>query len=117
MASTSNVSIGLISIGDFQFNQSYSAAPNSASPSQRDFVTLASGLNTLTPPAGGSTPKRLTIIPPSGNTATMTLKGVTGDTGVVLHKTDWTSIALDSPVTTLALTCSAQIVGVGLFWT
>ena len=117
MASTSNVSVALVSTGDFGFNQSYSAAANTSSPSQRDFVTLASGLNTITPPAGGSTPKRLTIIPPAGNTATMTLKGVTGDTGVVLHKTDWTSIALDSPTTTLVLTCSAQIAGVALIWT
>jgi hypothetical protein len=44
------------------------------------------------------------------------LKGVTGDTGVVLHKTDPSTIALNSPTTTLCLTASAQIDGVRLVW-
>lgn len=117
MASSSTRSITVTSTGDFVFNQSFSALANSASPSQSDLVTLAVGLNTITPPAGGSTPKCLTIVPPAGNTATITLKGVTGDTGVVLHVTDPTSIALNSPTTTLALTCSAQITGCRLIWT
>ena len=96
---------------------SFSAANNTASPGQMDLVTLAIGANTITPPAGGSTPVACTIIPPTGNTSTITLKGLTGDTGVVLHKTDPTSIGLNSPTATFVLTASAQITGVRMVWT
>jgi hypothetical protein len=89
---------------------------NASSPGAVSIVTLAIGANTITPPGGGSSPKSVTIIPPSSNLATMTLKGVTGDTGVVLHITDYTQIALNSPTTTFVLTASAEIVGVRLVW-
>jgi hypothetical protein len=102
--------------GDVSATLPFSAASNAASPGQIDLVTLASGANTITPPAGGSTPKAVTIIPPSGNTNTITLKGVTGDTGVVLHITDPTSIGLNSPTATFVLTASASIAGVRLVW-
>jgi len=92
------------------------SASNVASPGKVDIVTLVIGANTITPPAGGSTPKAITIIPPAANTATITLKGITGDTGVVLHPTDPTTIALNSPTGTFVLTASAQIVGVRLIW-
>lgn len=103
--------------GDIEADNSFSAAVNSASPGVVNIVTLAIGANTITPPAGGTTPKALTIVPPSGNTSTITLKGVTGDTGVVLHSTDPTSIGLNSPTATLVLTASAEIIGVQLIWT
>ncbi len=93
---------------------SYSAAANAASPGDIDVVTLAAGANTITPPVGF---KACTIIPPSGNTNLITLKGVTGDTGVPLHKTDPTSIGLDSTEDTFCLTAAAEIVGVRLIWT
>lgn len=96
---------------------SFTAANNEDSPGQMDLVTLAIGANTITPPAGGSTPVSCTIIPPAGNTATITLKGITGDTGIVLHLTDPTSIGLNSPTTTFVLTASAEVVGARLVWT
>ena len=117
MASTSNRSVTLTSTVDNIFNQSYSAAANTASPSQSDLLTLASGFTTITPPAGGSTPKAVTIIPPAGNVITITLKGVTGDTGVLLHPTDPTTIALGSPTATFGLTTSAILTGIRLIWT
>lgn len=92
------------------------AANNALSPGKTDIVTLASGANTITPPTGGSTPVACTIIPPAGNLETITLKGVTGDTGVVLHKTDPSTIALNSPTNTFVLTASALITGVRLIW-
>lgn len=95
---------------------SFAAAQNSDSPGKIDIVTLALGNNTITPPSGGTTPKGVTIIPPAANTNTITLKGINGDTGVVLHVTDPTSIGLNSPTDTFVLTASAEIEGVRLVW-
>jgi hypothetical protein len=117
MASNSTRSITITSSGDYQFNQAFSADANSNSPSQSDLVSWASGFNLITPPAGGSTPKAVTIIPPAGNTVTITLKGITGDTGVLLHPTDPTTIALGSPSATFGITTSAILAGVRLIWT
>jgi hypothetical protein len=92
------------------------ASPNAASPGQVDIVTLASGANTITPPSGGSTPKACTIVPPAGNTNTITLKGISGDTGVALHKTDPSVIALDNPSGTFVLMAGGTITGARLIW-
>lgn len=102
--------------GDQESSNNYAAASNASSPGQSDIITLASGANTITPPSGGTTPVAVTIIPPTGNTETITLKGVTGDTGVVLHKTDPTTIALNSPTDTFVLTASGTITGVRMVW-
>ena len=121
MATTSNRSISIAttqaSAPGFTATNTYSAAANTVSPGQTDLVTLASGANTITPPAGGSTPKACTIIPPASNIITITLKGVTGDTGVSLHLTDPSSIALGSPTATFVLTAGAELAGVRLIWT
>jgi hypothetical protein len=47
----------------------------------------------------------------------MTLKGVAGDSGVPLHKTDPTSIALSLGFSSLILNVAAQTSGVRLIWT
>lgn len=116
MAITGARSVSVNFTGDITLNFTASAASNTVSPGMIEIRTLASGANTITPPTGGTTPKAVTIIPPDGETATITLKGVTGDTGVVLHKTDPTTIALNSPTTTFVLTASAVITGVRLVW-
>lgn len=102
--------------GDIGYSQDENAATNIVSPGKVDLVDLANGANTITPPvAGGSTPVAVTILPPSANVNTITLKGVTGDTGVLLHKTDPTTIALGG-TGTFVLTAGAQILGVRLIW-
>ncbi len=58
----------------------------------------------------------MTILPPTGNTQTLTLKGVTGDTGVGLHLTDPTSVALASSFTTCCLTAGGTITGLRIYW-
>ena len=116
MAVTSNVSVGVVFTGDINYNQSFSAAANAAAPGNVETKTLASGNNTITPPAGGTTPVQVLIIPPAGNTATLTLKGVNGDTGVVLHKTNPSLISLNSPTATFVITTSAIITGVKFIW-
>jgi len=102
--------------GDVAATLEYDAAINAASPGQIDIVTLTSGANTVTPPTGGTTPLAVTIVPPSGNTALITLKGISGDTGIALHKTDPCTISLNSTTSTFVLTAASQIAGVRLIW-
>lgn len=116
MAVTSNRGITIAFTGDVIADNTFSAAESIVSPGQIDIVSLSSGANTITPPSGGTTPKAVTIVPPAGNNNTITLKGITGDTGVVLHKTDPSSIALNSSTATFVLTASADIAGVRLIW-
>lgn len=116
MATTSERKVTLSFTGDIEFSESYPAASNTSSPGQTDLITLASGANTITVPSGGSSFKAVTIIPPSGNTVLITFKGVSGDTGVPLHKTDFSSIGLDSTVSTFVLTAASEIIGVRLIW-
>jgi hypothetical protein len=103
--------------GDVVAQHIINAASNSTSPAQLEIRTLASGANTITIPAGGSTSVSCTIHPPSGNTTNITLKGVSGDTGIQLHDTDPSTIALDPSVASFVLTTAAQIIGVRLYWT
>lgn len=83
------------------------------------FYQLASGANDVTVP---------TIIVPTGviikladtNTATVTLKGVTGDTGVKIGKTGFILLTWDtaSPPTTFCLSSSAAQTGLdtAIYW-
>jgi|SRR3990167_1221050 len=99
--------------GDITAEVSSAAATNTSSPGKIDIVTLSSGANTITPP---SSARACTIIPPSSNTTLITLKGVAGDTGIVLHLTDPTSIAINSASSTFVLSAAAQLAGVRLIW-
>lgn len=117
MAVTSQRSVLIEFSEDVRAANTFSAANNTASPGQIEVKTLSIGANTITPPAGGSTPKACTIVLPSGNTSTVTLKGIAGDTGVVLHVTDPTTVSLNSPTDTFVLTASAEIASVRLIWT
>jgi len=115
MSSISNWTATLTTIGDDPSVKPFNAATNVNSPATDQFVNLAMGANTITAPVAAA-PTRLTIQPPSGNTQLITLKGVAGDTGVPIHKTDPTSVALDSSVTTLVLNAAAIVNGVRLIW-
>lgn len=94
VASTRSIAVGFS--GDFVAQNTFSAAANASSPGSVESYLLSSGANTITPPSGA---KACTIIPPSGNTVALTIKGVAGDTGIVIHLTDPTSIALNSTAT------------------
>jgi hypothetical protein len=56
-----------------------------------------------------------TIIPPSGNVVTLTLKGITGDTGVGLHLTQPTSLALATGAA-FGITAGATVT-IRIIWT
>jgi len=116
MAITAQRIIQINLSGDVTASMPFSAANNTNSPGKVDVVTLAAGNNTITPPSGGTTFSAVTIIPPVGNTNLIIIKGVAGDTGVALHKTDPTTVALDSTVANFVLNAAAQITGVRLVW-
>lgn len=103
--------------GDVEGTQTIQAAANAASPGSIEVQALALGANTITVPSStGVTVTSVTIVPPTGNTVAITLKGVTGDTGINLHLTDPTTIALASGVTSFVLTAASAIQGVRFFW-
>lgn len=77
---------------------------------QRQLITLASGANTITVPTGST---MVIIVPPTTNTQTMTLKGVTGDTGIALDVAKPFVLSLAAGVASFVITAGAQIVGVG----
>lgn len=54
-------------------------------------VSYAVGFTAITPPAAATA---ALIIPPSANTNAITLKGVTGDTGIPISKTQPTLLTL-----------------------
>ena len=97
--------------------QILSAASNASSPGSVEIKTLASGFNTITLPTGGSTVVSCTIVPPAGNTTSLTLKSITGDTGIRLHNTDPSTVTFHSTETAFGLTTGAQITGVRFYWT
>jgi hypothetical protein len=115
MATIANWTSTLTMTGDDPATKVYTAAANSASPAYDQYVNLASGANTITAPVA-AVATRLTIVPPAGNALLITLKGVGGDTGIPLHKTDPTSIAIDSSVVTLILNAANTINGVRVIW-
>jgi len=77
---------------------------------------LASGFNTITVPQL-PVPVGVIIIPPSTNTQTVILKGITGDTGIRLHKTKPHLLTFDSTAVpaTFGLTAGANIADPFLF--
>ncbi len=116
MAAAATRTITIVYTGDVVGTQTLSAASNAASPAQITAQDLSSGFNQIDVPSG-FTPVSVTIVPPSGNTTSITLKGVTGDTGFRLHDTDPTSIALHSGVTSIGLTTGAAISNCRFYWT
>jgi hypothetical protein len=117
MSVTSSRTIQLSFSGDITEQIIQSALDNTVSPAKTDIVSLVSGDNTITAPVvSGLVVTGLMIIPPAGNVNLITLKGVTGDTGVPLHLTDPTSLALNTTFVSLVINAAAAIVGVRLIW-
>jgi hypothetical protein len=117
MSITSSRNVQVQFSGDTTLEIIKSALDNAVSPGEIVIQTLASGANTITPPSvSGIVITALTIIPPAGNTNIITLKGLTGDTGIPLHLTDPTSIALSTGFSSLVLAAASTIVGVRLIW-
>jgi len=112
MSVTSNRLVKVVFTGDVEYNQSFNAAANTTSPGQINLVSLGTTGNTITAPTGA---KGVTILPPAGNTTKITLKGVTGDTGVDLHPTDPTVLGLNS-TTGIFLAVTTAVSDVRMIW-
>lgn len=105
MSVTSNRSVTITWAGDIDYTQTFDAPTVSTGSGQNQVVVLSSGANTITPPANAT---GVSIFMPSGNTVQVTLKGITGDTGVALNLTGWSSIGLQS-VSTFVLTAASAV--------
>lgn len=116
MATTGTRTTTITYSGDVTGTQTLAAASNAACPGSVEVKTLASGFTAHTVPTGGTTVTALTIVPPTGNTVSITLKGVTGDTGLRLHNTDPTTIAIDPSVTSIGITTGNTVTGCKFFW-
>jgi len=103
--------------GDLTLTQTVEALQNLASPGMIQLINLEVGANTIDiPETGVATAVAVTIVPPAGNTNAILLKALPGDTGLRLHDTDPTTIALDPSVTSFVLEITTAILGVRLFW-
>lgn len=118
MAATSSREITINVSGDSIINKIYEAEENTASPGSITIHALASGNNVITVPSSvGITVKGATIIPPSGNTEDIILKGDNGDTGITISSTDPTSIAFEEAPSSFVLEASDAIEGLRIVWT
>lgn len=105
--------------GDQQDSWPLVSGQNTNSPAAISQLTLASGTNTIPLPTGGATVVAAMIQPPVGNTAAITLKGSTTDTGILIHKTDPTVITFDSSTTaptSIYLVAGTTVTGLRIFW-
>ncbi len=117
MSVTASRTLQLQFSGDVTIAVIQSALDNLVSPGEPVIQTLAIGDNTITPPnVSGVVTTSLSILPPAGNTTLMKLKQIGTDSGIPLHKTDWSSISLDTTFVSLVLNAAAQINGVRLIW-
>jgi hypothetical protein len=117
MSVTSSRTLQLFFSGDVTQNVIQSALDNLVAIGQVDLLTLPIGTTFVAVPvSSGLVVTAVTIIPPSGNTTVITLKGAAGDTGIPIHITDPTSIGLNTSFTGLYLTVTVQVNAVRLFW-
>jgi len=94
-------------------NSSYSSqigSTNANATFSQQTVNLSNGFNSITVP---TTAGMMVIIPPNNNTASMILKGVTGDTGIELNTTAPLTIPFPStPPASVGITAGSAISGV-----
>ena len=114
MAITSSRSILTAMTGDLSFSRTDAAADLATAPGVVEKKDLSSGNNTITVPSGA---RGVTMKPPTGNAQTLTLKGVNGDTGVTLHKTDPTSLGLESATASFVINAGGSVTGMVIVWT
>ncbi len=115
MAKTSTVQIVVTVTGDGVDNVSRSApVTNTNAPSSGTFpYPLVSGFNTINVPSGS---KGVWIRPPAGNAVSLTLKGISGDTGTPVDPSQDFYLPLLSTSTSIAITAGGAVT-VGLQWT
>lgn len=113
MATTGTITISGVLSGGSSGSRTFSnSIPITAGVDQSSVVSLSSGANTITPPTGatvavifGANATNPQPNPPS--TATLLLKGVTGDTGISLSSAYPTVITFGTLPATFVITASA----------
>lgn len=105
MSVTSNRSVAIEFTGDVEYSQEFEAAQVSTGSGQSQLIALSSGNNTITVPTSAV---GVTIVPPVGSAVVLTLKGVNGDTGIVIHPSDPTSLGL-SGVTSFVVNAASSV--------
>ena len=112
MATLSTVTLGVSKTGGIITDSGTITHTNTDAPVNHTTQTFAA--NTFAAVAfpaliGSATIKGVIIKPPSSNTGTITLKGVTGDTGFPIHKTEETYIRLFGvTASNFGILCSAD---------
>ncbi len=114
MAAVARRRVTITYSNDVEGEQLIDAAVNADSPASTQLVALSQNDNTITVPDGATC---CTIVKPGDNTTAITLKGDTGDTGILLHLTDPDSITIHPITTSFILTLEAETEAtVRLFW-
>lgn len=102
--------------GDLIGTESYRNT-NTDSPAVIQLINLTSGATTVAIPISGTAkPRSVTIVPPALNTTELTLKGVSGDTGVILHLTDPTTVSLSTAPSSFVIAAGGNLTGLRLIW-
>lgn len=78
-------------------------------------VNLTAIFNPITVPTG-HTIYGVDITPATGNTASLTLKGITSDTGIPMHPTKTTSLAFASSTPTFGITSNGVTTVTLSYW-
>ena len=112
MSVTSNRTVTIQFSGDVEYAQEFESSPNASGSGQNQLTDLSSGNNSITIPTSAVA---VTIIPPADNAVVLKIKGVNGDTGVIIHLTDPTSIGLGSGAT-LVIDAASSVTGLRLIW-
>jgi len=115
MAVECNRQVSIQYKGD-NLDQTYTfpALTNVESPTENFCINLSTGNTSVVVPYKATS---CTIIPPIGNSNPIVIKGSAGDTGIRLHNTDPTTIAIDPSVTQFMLNATILINMVRLVWT
>jgi len=87
MSVTANVNVSLSWSGDVVLGQTFNDPTNPSSPGQEQVLSLSSGNNTVSVPTGAQSVLLVKTVNGVTNTATLTFKGVNGDTGYALSPT------------------------------
>lgn len=112
MAASASVNISAsVSGGIVNRSLNLPTIANSPTTDAISLLVCSTGFNSISPPTNAV---GVIILPPAANTVTLTLKGVTGDTGVGLHLTNPSCISL-AGLSAFGITTNGSVT-LDLFW-
>lgn len=116
MAGTSTVTISGTLVGGNTGSDTFAtkSITNTSAAEYTQQINLASGFNSITVPSGVT---GAYMLPPPANTQTLTLKGVTGDTGIAISPTAPCVIGFaSSPPATIGITAGGTVNNFVIIW-